>query len=817
MPENPKINKQYNIENINTAHFHHYGDKKIKHLLTEPPFIPELFLGRDADLQHIHDRLFAPQGHLLLLVNGEGGIGKSSLASQYLHTYHQEYAHVAWVFSERSIATALLQLAIPLDLQFDERANTFQRLQVLIPALFELNKPCLLIIDNANELEDLRQYLPHLQRCSNFHILFTTRISNFPQLASYKIEPLPQDQALQVFKAHYPAFAPQEETLFYEIYTAVQGNTLVLELLAKNLRNFNNQLKKTYLLADLRRDLEQGLLQLSKSNPVDVRYQAQGTGLRHEKIEVIIAAMYDLGELSAAETQALSIFAVLPTESIPFDRLEALNLGLEGLDNTLLTLAQKGWLDFNEKAKAFKCSPVIQEVVRLKNENLLRDCRGVIDGLVDKLEYEGAIGHLLNSTYTEAILWAHWAAVLLIAPFGADSSLGLLCERLGTYHKATGNLAQALTCFEKYNILTKELHEAYPKNPDFKNLLAISYSKLGSMHTALGNLPQALVFFQHYTCIAKELNTAYPENMEFKKGLATSYQFLGNTHRTSGNLPQALIFFQQFHQLAKELYAAFPEDVDFINGLAIAYEKLGETHTTLGNLPQASTFFEIEAKLFELLLEAYPENVSFKNGLAISYQFLGNTHTALSNLPQALTFFEQYTSIAKELHAAYPENVEFKNNLAISYSKIGSTHTAIGNLPQALIFFEQFNQLAKELHAAYPENVVFKSNLAISYSKLGSTQSSLGNLAQALTFFEQYNTLRKELYASYPENVSFKNSLALSYQWLGSFLEQKMQNPEKAQEHFQASRALLEDLVAKSPDHVEFKKNLDWVKSKLKL
>ena len=146
MPENPKINKQYNIGKIGTAHFHHYGEKKIKHLLTEPPFIPELFLGRDADLQEIHDRLFAPQGNLLLLVNGEGGIGKSSLASQYLHTYHEKYAHVAWVFSERSIAAAVLQLAIPLDLQFDERADTLQRLQILIQALFELKKPCLLII-----------------------------------------------------------------------------------------------------------------------------------------------------------------------------------------------------------------------------------------------------------------------------------------------------------------------------------------------------------------------------------------------------------------------------------------------------------------------------------------------------------------------------------------------------------------------------------------------------------------------------------------------------------------------------------------------
>ena len=179
-----------------------------------------------------------------MLVNGEGGVGKTSIASQYFHTHQEKYAHVAWVFSEKNIASALLQLSIPLGLQFDERADALERLRILIQAMFELKKPCLLIIDNANELNELQAYLPHLQRCSNFHILFTTRISDYPQVNFYKIEPLPQDLALQAFKAHYPAFDPREEALFYEIYHAVQGNTLVLELLAKNLKKFNNKLKK---------------------------------------------------------------------------------------------------------------------------------------------------------------------------------------------------------------------------------------------------------------------------------------------------------------------------------------------------------------------------------------------------------------------------------------------------------------------------------------------------------------------------------------------------------------------------------------------
>ena len=51
-----------------------------------------------------------------------------------------------------------------------------------------------------------------------------------------------------------------------------------------------------------------------------------------------------------------------------------------------------------------------------------------------------------------------------------------------------GNFLMALTYFEEYNRLEKELYAAYPENVSFKNGLAISFEKLGETYTALGNL-----------------------------------------------------------------------------------------------------------------------------------------------------------------------------------------------------------------------------------------------------------------------------------------------------------------------------------------
>ncbi|AEE48012.1 NB-ARC domain-containing protein [Haliscomenobacter hydrossis] len=699
-----------------TTHVHNYRGVEIPRLLTPPPFLPEIFLGRTDDLLRIHELLFAPNGNLLLLVNGEGGVGKTSIASKYFHTYQEEYAHVAWVFKENSIADALLLLAMPLGVSFDEKWNTAQRLEVLLRAMLNLKKPCLLIIDNANELHDLNAYLPQLQRCSNFHVLLTTRISEQGHAARYKIEALPQDLALHAFKSHYKAFEASEEALFFDIYRAVQGNTLVLELLAKNLNNFNNKLKKRYLLADLKQELEQGLLKLSKISTVDTRYQAKGTGLRNESIEVIIMAMYDLGDLSETENQLLAVFAVLPAESIPFERLETLLPEFAEIDTQLLALAQKGWIEYNADTAAFKCSPVVQEVVCMKQGDLLGNCQPLIDGLIKELGRDKI--HVDN--YLHSSMFARYAEALINALSVVNYNLARLCEALGNFHREIGDLNKSMALFQKAQEILLELLDAEPENSSFKYALAIMVCWIGMTYRDLGDLKKALTFFEDYNTLNKELYTVYPQNADFKHGLAISYTKLGETHRDLGNLQQALTFFEEYNTLEKELYAAYPQDVSFKNNLAISYEKLGETHRDLGNLQQTLTFFELDIELSKELYAAYPQNVSFKNGLAISYEKLGQTHRDLGNLPLALTFFEHFNTLEKELYTAYPQNVSFKNGLAYSFKFLGLFYRdQKEDLQKAKEYFQQCYTLWQELSEVYPAYVEFSRNFEWAKEAMG--------------------------------------------------------------------------------------------------
>jgi len=232
------IKNQFNGGTFNDPKFI-YGGKTINKYLGTIPLTPDIFLGRENDLDALHEKLF--QGNnMLLLVNGEGGVGKTTLAAQYYHTHSTKYTHLTWVFAEKSLRDAILTLAWPLQITFPERMTENDRLQNLLSVMIELKKPCLLVIDNANSIEDLEAHYHLLKACHNFHILLTTRITDFEHAETHAVKPLDNKRATELFVQHYPAHSPEEDNLLQEILQAVGYNTLVIELLAKNLGNFNN-------------------------------------------------------------------------------------------------------------------------------------------------------------------------------------------------------------------------------------------------------------------------------------------------------------------------------------------------------------------------------------------------------------------------------------------------------------------------------------------------------------------------------------------------------------------------------------------------
>ncbi|TNJ38706.1 ATP-binding protein [Chlorobaculum thiosulfatiphilum] len=231
------LEKRYNASTQNKSVIR-YGNKEIHKYLGILPVIPEVFIGRDEKLQEVHDKLFDGD-NVLLLVNGEGGIGKTTLAAKYYQRFFDDYAHLGWVFAERSLGDALLTLADPLKVEFSPTDDADVRREKLLREMAGLQKPCLLVIDNANDLDDLAAHYHELRKCPNFHILLTTRIESFAHARTCRVGHLDEAAAIQLFTTHYPVHDSAEDELLKEMLRAIGYNTLVIELLAKNLKILN--------------------------------------------------------------------------------------------------------------------------------------------------------------------------------------------------------------------------------------------------------------------------------------------------------------------------------------------------------------------------------------------------------------------------------------------------------------------------------------------------------------------------------------------------------------------------------------------------
>ncbi|MGH1435495.1 MAG: NB-ARC domain-containing protein [Lewinella sp.] len=541
-------------------HHHHYeAQNRIPRQLTQPPFYSKDFLGRETELANLHQKLFAGE-NLLFLVNGAGGVGKTSLAARYYQKYQNEYTHVAWVLSEKSIADALLLLAVTLGLKFDEKMVTEERLSLLLTRLANLEKTCLLVIDNANELEDLKTNFQHLSSCTNFHILLTTRISKFEDAVLFPVKGLPEKEAVELFKKHYPDHQESEDDLLKDIIIAVENNTLIVELFAKNLQRLN-ELEPEYDLHQLLKDIQDSLLAMSKSEMVSTVYQAKGTGLRDESPEAIISAMYNVGELPEDEKKVISIFAVLPNERITYQVLKDLLPDTE-LKAPVLSLAQKGWIEYNKEDKSFKVNQVVQDVVKVKHgDRLQEDCEQLVDTLATVLSHNDLL-HIDN--YEATLVVIRYASSIINAVHHPTFDLARLCQNIGDFHENIGDLISAMEAYQRMEGVLNSLISRAPENPDFKNGLAISYSKLGETHSSLGNLSEALKYFEDRSRLGQELYESYPQNVSFKNGLAISYAKLGVFNRDQlKNKNEARSYFLKAKKLWDELIVDAPQYAQF--------------------------------------------------------------------------------------------------------------------------------------------------------------------------------------------------------------------------------------------------------------
>ncbi|HCI81473.1 MAG TPA: hypothetical protein DHW02_17495, partial [Ktedonobacter sp.] len=135
------------------------------------------FTGREDILTYLHDAFTSDTSTIALAqpqaISGLGGIGKTQTAVEYAYRYRDSYQAVFWVRAESPdlLVSDYLTLAALLTLPERNEQDQSQITHAVI-RWFDTHDSWLLILDNADELDAVSEYIPS---AGKGHILLTTR------------------------------------------------------------------------------------------------------------------------------------------------------------------------------------------------------------------------------------------------------------------------------------------------------------------------------------------------------------------------------------------------------------------------------------------------------------------------------------------------------------------------------------------------------------------------------------------------------------------------------------------------------------------
>jgi NB-ARC domain len=376
-------------------------------LVTQNYYRPPFFLGRKGKLEELHTTLTDTESrHPIVLLNGIGGMGKTTLMLEYLGQENcRRYFHrIVLITVNKNLRTAFVEgAAEALGVELSGIVKPDDRLKAVVHKMKGCDRNNLFVVDNINEpdLDDLTR-IKTIFESTGWKFLITTRTS--PKVFSSIIEvvELAMPDALLLFAHHYAPdqvkrYQEDQLTGFIEtaalkepveaLLTHILRHTLLTELLAK--------------FAKLKGMKPAALLDLLKNsdyrNPVLERIIP--TGAYAEKTFRLSKTTLHNYLLSLFETEYLLVktgndladnenehratmlrfFSVLPPADIPVEDLKMLwrvePTAVNTFEDRLDVLQEMGWIQHKQvlvpeeeviQNLAYKMHPLVQEVVHEK-------------------------------------------------------------------------------------------------------------------------------------------------------------------------------------------------------------------------------------------------------------------------------------------------------------------------------------------------------------------------------------------------------------------------------------------------------------------
>lgn len=372
-------NNNINIQDVegSTFNIHQHTKPKLPKELTirMPKLNLKDVIGREEAIADLHQSLF--EHKQVVLVNGLGGIGKTTLSQAYLTKYAEQYQHLAWVSMsgfgvENDFINAFnLDKVFGINIEGKEPTKIFEDLLHDLKALE--THPNLLILDNADAT--LSSYYDRLPQEANWHVLVTSR-EHIEGFESKAIGFLKKDKALLLFQKHCQRIT--DVKAIENLLHSIDYHTLTIEILAKTAQL--QRLDIAILQNAIEKDIRAGVYIKHNDDKID-------------KVYSYLSSIFDLSNVTDTEAWLLKQMACLPTEFHTYNLIKELICTPESeqaelLPESIENLVAKGWLLKNPEADSYKMHIIIAEVARRKLAFGINDVEVLLDNVNQKLSID---------------------------------------------------------------------------------------------------------------------------------------------------------------------------------------------------------------------------------------------------------------------------------------------------------------------------------------------------------------------------------------------------------------------------------------------
>ncbi|MFF0855864.1 tetratricopeptide repeat protein [Streptomyces sp. NPDC003280] len=725
-----------------------------------------VFVGRQDELAELR-RLLADQGEAAVTqvsgvraIHGLGGIGKSTLALHYAHTYRRTYTLVWWVnaASTEQIVASLAALAVRLCPQWATTVGVQERAAWAMLWL-QWHPGWLLVFDNVEEPADLRHYLGTLP--DGHHLATSRTATGWHTIApTMPLGLLGAEAAVDLLctlafgEGHAPT--PAQRRGAADLAADLGYLPLALEQAG------------AYLF-------ETG------TSPADYRQMlgrvmdAAAGGIAPERT---IARIWHhtLTAVQGRNPQAvilLNSMAWLAPEGIPRTLLAPLCPDPLTLGQALGALYAYNMIAYSADRQAINVHRLVQTVLRHQSadsdgyppgrrdaEHLIQ--QGMPDQDTDTLQWERLLPHVIavadstpaHSPASTDTADAYSATAHYLYHQGRDAhTIPLRTAALAEYEQVLGdthpdtltsrnNLAYA---YQEAGDLERAipLHEATLAQceqilGDTHPQTLTSRSSLASAYQAAGDLERAIPLHEATLAQCEQtLGDTHPQTLTSRISLASAYQAAGDLERA---IPLHEATLAQREQTLGDTH---PHTLTSRNNLATAYQAAGE-------LPSAIPLYEATlAQREQTLGDTHPDTLAIRNNLAVAYQEAGDLERAIPLHEATLAQCEQI------LGDTHPHTLTSRISLAYAYQGAGDLERAI---PLHEATLAQCEQILGDTH---PQTLTSRNNLAGAYQEAG-------DLERAIPLHEATLAQREQILGNtHPQTLTSRNNLAVAYQAAG--------------------------------------------------